>query len=65
MIKRKLLYAVAMLTYPVWHKLVVIVMFHCDQKHIINDAQLHEILARLDKTQVQCCLKKAAMGYLG
>jgi len=62
--KKRLIYWIAMLTYPIWHPLVNMIMSHCQRKGIINDAQWHEIAARLDRTQVHCCLRKAAMRSL-
>lgn len=62
--KNRLIYALAMLTYRAWHPLVNMVLSHCQRRGIINDAQWHEIAARLDRTQVHCCLRQAAMRAL-
>lgn len=38
-------------TYPIWHPPLVKIICECQQKMIINNDQLHEILARFDRTQ--------------
>jgi hypothetical protein len=53
-------YLIAMIAYPAWHPLVNMVLSHCRRKGIISDSQWHEISAKLDRTQVHCCLEKAS-----
>lgn len=52
-------YWVAKVTYRAWHPLVVIVLMHCYRSHIVTSEQLHEILAKLDRTQPHYALRKA------
>lgn len=58
--KEKLKFKIAMITYRAWHPLVFMVLSHCYRKNVIDSNQLHEILAKLDRTQEHFALEKAS-----
>ena len=57
-------YWTLMLTYPVWHQVVVSILIYAKRKHTISDHQMYEVLAMLDRTQSHNVLKPAAYRWL-